>query len=188
MKKIFYNDLNPLNFTNPKIDQGYYQEIIDSINKLLNTMIAKHNKVFFVRFDLTYPQHGNYPNDNQHLSKFTEGLIRHLNRKKYDPKYLWVREQSSSINHHYHFIMLLNGNKTQNPYGLFEKAQSLWGQRLNVDGSGLVHFGECRMIRRSSPEYKSSLQECMDLASYLAKVYSKGNVAPRVRQMGKSKC
>ena len=173
-------------YNSHKMDKGSYQEILQSIDDLLTTMTNRHNKVLFIRFDLTYPQNNSYPNDNALLSRFIETLQLHCKRRQLDPHYLWVREQASSDHHHYHFIFLLNGNKIQNPYGFFNKATDLWGKCLNVDTSGLVHYGTNLMIRRNSPEFNLTLQGCFTGASYLAKAYSKGNAPPGVREMGMS--
>lgn len=188
MRKIT-NDNTHLKYSiykSHKNDQGSYQEILQSMNNLLNTMITKHNKVLFVRFDLTFPENGIYYYDNALLSRFIEALKVHFKRRSLDPHYLWVREQASSDHHHYHFIFLLNGNKTQSPYGIFNKATDLWGKCLNTDASGLVHYGTYLMIRRNSLEFNQTLQECIKHASYLAKAYSKGNAPPGVREMGMS--
>jgi len=174
------------NYTSHKKDQGNYQEILQSINKLLTTMTNKHNKVLFVRFDITYPQEGLYPNDNKLLSRFIEALKVHCKRKNLDPHYLWVREQASSDHPHYHVILLLNGNKTQNPRGIFNKASELWGNCLDVDASGLVHYGTYLMIKRNTPEFNQTFQDCFSHASYLAKAYSKGSAPQGVREMGMS--
>ncbi|MDD2389219.1 MAG: inovirus-type Gp2 protein [Desulfobacterales bacterium] len=169
-----------------KNEQGSYKEILEPIDNLLKTMINKHNKVLFIRFDLTYPQYGNFSNNNELLSRFIETLTVYWKRKKIDPLYLWVREQATSDNHHYHFMLLLNGNLIQNPFRVFEKAEELWGRCLGVVGKGLVHKGIDLMIRRNTPEFEQQRQDCFKHASYLAKVYSKGSAPPGVRGMGMS--
>ena len=180
------NYLNPSNYKPHKNEKGYYQEVIKATKNLFSTMANKHNKVLPIRLDLTYPQYSDYPNDKVLLSRFIESLILHCKRKGLDPHYLWVREQASSKNHHYHVILLLNGNKIQNPHGVYNKATELWGKGLNTDAAGLVHYGTHIMIRRNAPDFEQTYHDALSLASYLAKAYSKGNAPKGAREMGMS--
>lgn len=174
---------------------GCYTPILDGIYRLISGMVEKHNKVYFLRFDLRFPVNNSYGSDNTVLSRFTEALIKHYNREKLDPKYLWCRERVNSENSHYHFIFLINGNKVQNPYGVLNKATDLWGKCLQVDASGLVNFcmgqegyGENgTMIIRNSADFNEKFGLCFYRASYLAKVYSKGNRPKGIREYGMSR-
>ena len=173
MKKINFN--------------GDFEEIHLSINHLFDIAIRKHNKILFIRMDLRFDDTSIYPYDNNLLSRFMEALTLHCKRRDLDPLYLWVREQVTSINHHYHLILLLNGNKIQNPYGIFYKATELWGNCLNTDATGLVHYGSHIMIRRNTVGFEHSYHEALELAGYLAKSYSKGRAPKGVREMGMSR-
>lgn len=166
---------------------GDYEEIHRSIYNLFDEAIRRHNKIFFIRFDLTFNANIDYPSENQLISRFMEALTLHCKRRELDPLYLWVREQARSSNHHYHVLLLLNGNKIQNPYGIFNKATELWGMCLNTDAAGLVHYGTDIMIRRNGNDFDHTYNEALNLAGYLAKSYSKGEAPKGVREMGKSR-
>ena len=166
---------------------GDYAEILQAFDNLFNVAISRHNKILLIRMDLRFNDTFIYPYDNSLLSRFMEALTLHCKRLGLDPLYLWVREQVTSNNHHYHLILLLNGNKIQNPYGIFNKATELWGNCLNTDATGLVHYGPHIMIRRNSVGFEHSYHEALKLAGYLAKSYSKGRAPKGVREMGMSR-
>lgn len=79
--------------------------------------------------------------------------------------------------------MPVNGNASDNPHSILEKASSLWGRALGVDPAG--HVQRCDkdrngnrqengiMIRRGSPDKAAQRAKCKQQTSYLAKVYSK---------------
>ena len=91
-----------------KNNQGFYVEILQALESLLNYMTQKHRRVYFTRFDLTYPANSAYPNDNVLFSAFLDSLIHYYKYKKCDPKYLWVREQSTTGQSNYHLILVLD--------------------------------------------------------------------------------
>ena len=181
-------------------DQGFRTVILDKIWGLLDYMTKHHGKVFFTMFELNYPANslGMYPEDNDAISKFSEALMRHYgqDRRGYDPKYLWVRERSSSNQYHYHMIVLLDGNKCRNAHGIHEKAIELWGLRLGRDANGLVQlcrshvhdngYGGVQLIR-NSPDYQQVFDHCFQCGSYFAKAYSKGFSAAYVNEYGCSR-
>lgn len=120
----------------------------------------------------------------------------HCKRRKYDPKYLWVRESSETGQPHYHIMILLNSDIIQNAYGLLGKATELWGRSLNIeDASGLVHlcladendrYGGVKIIR-NDPGFQQVYDKCFERASYLAKCYSKGNSPGYVKEFACSR-
>lgn len=182
-----------------KNNQGFYREILQAIESLLNDMTMRHGKVFFSMFVLKYPADSasTYPSDNSLLSRFIEALTLHCKRKKSDPRYLWVRENSTTGQVHYHIILFLNGDLIQNAYGILQKATELWQGCLGVgDGKGLVHlctsdeeyaqYGGIKIIRNDSG-VQQVLNKCFQVASYLAKRYSKGGLPPNVNGFGRSR-
>lgn len=182
-----------------KNDCGFYEEILQSIKLLLDYVIRKHNKVFFTTLVVKYPANSSsiYPIDNSLLSRFLEALIITYKRKGCDPKYLWVREQSNTGQFHYHLMLLFDGNKIQNAYGVLDYATRLWANCLMVEnGKGLVHLCELGddkfryggiMIRRFEWEYDTDYKKCFEAASYLAKRYSKGQSPAYVNEYGMSR-
>jgi hypothetical protein len=182
-----------------KNNQGYYVEILQVIESLLNNMTSSHGKVFFSMFVLKYPAGSAsiYPHDNSLLSRFIEALTLHYKRKKVDPKYLWVRERSDTGQPHYHFLLLLNGDLVQNAYGILQKATDLWARCLGIEnGQGLVHlcklgedyaqYGGIKLIR-NDPRLQQVQCTYYQLASYLAKRFSKGGLAPYLNGFGHSR-
>lgn len=186
--------------------QGFYVEILQMIELLLKDMIRRHSEVFFVRFDLRYPAGSSsiYPNNNDLVKKFVEAFIRKCKRKKCDPKYLWVRELSKkSGQFHYHFILLLNADHIQNAYELiFDYATKLWQRCLGIeDGKGLVQlaestennyyyddrYGGVKIRRYDKKNYQRVYEKCFEIASYLAKRFSKGSSPCYVNEIGHSK-
>lgn len=181
-----------------KNNTGFYEEILYSMNSLLADMNNRHNKVFFIRFDLSFPTdlYHTYPQDNSLLSRFLEALSLHCKRRNYDLKYCWVRETSpNTFQHHYHCFLTLNGNRVFSAYGLLPKIIEWWGRCLGVDAGGLVHlcvnqsgFNQSGgiMMSRTAPEFPLIYQEVFQIASYMAKSFSKGNSPKYVREFGMS--
>jgi len=205
MRKVFDGNMyngHELN-TSCKGHQGYYSEILDYIKILLDDMINRHSSVFFVRFDLRYPAGSSpmYPDNNDLVSRFSETFMLYCNRHGYDPKYIWVRELSKTGQIHYHFMLLLNGNIIQNAHQLIVGyATNLWQKYLRIeDGKGLVHLCDSKekdylyddkyggvKIKRKDPHFQQIREKCYQVASYLAKCYSKVGLPPHVKGFGRS--
>jgi len=201
MRDITHNPTHnghPLSYSS-KNDQGFYTEILRRIESLLEDMTQRHGSVFFIMLGLKYPSatYSQYPNDNALLSRFLEALTCHCKRRNYDPRYLWARERSTTGQVHYHLMILLNADYTQNAHGLLDKATKLWQRCLDIeDGSGLVQlcepnkvdgrFGGVK-IRRNDPHVQEVWDGCFQWASYLAKCYSKGNSPRGANEFGCSR-
>ena len=100
--------------------------------------------------------------------------------------YFWAREQAGSHNHHYHCLLLLDGRKIQNPYGVMKEAERLWGGVNHCSAAGLVHLSGHRMLRTDSPTYQEDIAACIFAATYLSKANTKGAAPSRVREYGYS--
>ena len=203
MRYVIHKDSylgHPLN-NSDKNDEGFYVEILHRIETLFDCMIKRRSSVFFTMFDLNFPADPSlsYPNDNGLISRFIEALTLHYKRLKYDPKYLWVRECPSSDRFHYHVMLLLDSNRTQNAHGILDKATELWQRCLGIDnGEGLVHlckpdkhninvYRDGVKIRRNATNFRQVYDECYQHASYLAKCYSKGSAPDYVNEFGCSR-
>ena len=196
MKNITYKDTYkgiPI-YNSP---EGSSLEILGKTKKLLDTTMRRHNKVNVARCDLSYPASLYAPDNNEDMSKTIEYLKLIFKRQKCKLYYIWVRELSSTGKQHYHLMLLMNGNKIQNPYGVLQKVNEIWGNRVYTGPApGLVHFCQPRnerpgnygiTIRRESYDCNQKYRECFLAASYLAKVYSKGEAPKRVREYGMSR-
>ena len=198
MRDVFYgNTYNgyDLNETR-KNDRGFNLKILQALESLMNYVTWRHGRVYFIRFDLTYPAGsvGKYPNDNELLKRFIEALTLYYKRQKHDPKYLWVRELSSTGQDHYHFVFILDSNLIQEAYGPFlDKVTDLWQRQLVIEnGDGLVElckkFGNGGVkIIKSSDDFHQVFKKCFKRASYLAKCYSKGESPAYVNEFGCSR-
>lgn len=197
MRKILYgNSYNGhIMSTSDKRNEGYYEEILDKIDSLLGDMIRRHEKVLFTTFGVNYPANsaGQYPEDNSLISRFMEALALHCKRRGYDPKYLWARESSSTDQTHYHVMLLLNADITQNAHGIFNKATDLWQGCLGIeDAGGLIHwrnddrYGGVK-IRRNASDFTEVFDHCFQRAGYGAKCFSKGDSPAYVNEYGCSR-
>ena len=181
-----------------KNSEGSYVEILHAADSLLTDMTQRHGRVFFTMFVVKYPanQAFLYPSDNSLLSRFIEALMLHCKRRNYAPKYLWVRECTENSQAHYHIMILLNSDYTQEAHSLLRKATELWGGCLNIeDARGLVHlcvaddndrYGGVK-IKRNAPEFPQVYGRCFERASYMAKCYSKGGSPSYVNAFGHSR-
>jgi hypothetical protein len=177
--------------------RGCHGEILDKLHRLFEHMLNTHNKVFFMRFDVRYPDGYPCPLDNTIFCDFIANFIKNRKREGLDPVYLWVREQPSNECPHFHCVALLNGNRTQSVYGHLEVAEYLWARALGItDGRGLIchcqpdpNSGRRQngiMLKRESPDFQSVLDEAFRWSSYLSKTSTKGMGPNNVREFGAS--
>ncbi|HIW01450.1 MAG TPA: inovirus Gp2 family protein [Candidatus Desulfovibrio intestinipullorum] len=186
-------------------------ELYQKAQALLEEYLERHSKVLPIRFDVRYPQDfqedkgdmnkTDFANDkeqvstidNNDISKFMAKLIQHYKRKKLDPAYMWTREQERSETPHCHGMLLMNGHKIQNPYGVFSKAEELWQKTIGSNQPGLIHHcnknpdGSYRkngeVFRRSEgiPEHVQRQ------ISYMVKPSGKGEPKDGLRDFGMSR-
>lgn len=184
-----------------KNEQGFYGEILQSLETLFEYMMKLHGRVLFSMFVLSYPagSASMYPVDNSLLLRFLDALMHHCRRKNHDPKYLWVRELSPKTGQvHYHLVLLLDYDNSRNAHAILLKANELWKRCLNVEyNNGLVelikidkneygYYGGGIQINRNDMNYRQVYEKCYELASYLAKRYSKEKLPPYVNGYGSS--
>ena len=187
-----HNNLPILNQSN----SGYSEEILDKLFSLLLTYMAKHCKGLFIRFDLHFEQTTVVDPSNHTLDRFLQLYKLRLRRQGLDPMLLWVREQSNEDrSQHYHLIVLVDGNKTQNAFPHLELAKEVWGNvNMKNENSSTVNFctqdryGNPQvngiMIRRSPDGIIQEFKRCYQWGSYLAKFETKGLAPMGVRETG----
>lgn len=149
-----------------RIQNVYYNLLIHSLQK--------HCRVFVMRIDVHLPQEMN----QSLIMDFNHRFIEKEKNAGYDPFYIMVRELSTEKNIHYHMVLFLDGNKTNNPYTHFQNARIVLG---NICGSyGCIN--ECNdgqrngiMLERNMTPY-SELYEVLRQISYLAKTKTKEDV------------
>ena len=163
-------DLSTIN-TTTVFTQAYNPAIQNRINVLLTSALTVHAQVLLIRFDVRYPLGYIAPVDNSLFQKFIETYRRYLDRNGFKPLYLWVREQNTSVNPHYHVFFLLEAIRYMPN---LNHADELWANVLGlpVGSKGLLHFCNPNgtMLRRDS---KSDATSAAGYLSYLAKDYSK---------------
>ncbi len=173
---------------------GCYEPILEQIERQLADMTGSHNKVFFMRYDNRFPSDFPPVHDNQAFLQFQADFMKHLTRQGLDPHYVAVREQSKEEHQHYHGIVMLDGNKTQNIHGHISTGEAIWRRKLGLPpGQGLID--DCTksrdgspqengiMLRRDDPEYEAKIDRCFHWASYLAKENQKSNTPDGQRQL-----
>lgn len=175
----------------------------------------KHSKCYVLRFDFHFPQQI----DKQPLTEEQRELysdpskrkemrmntlsyfIKKLKRKKLDPFYLCACERSQDASYeHYHLLLLLDGNKTNNVWGHLEELTKIWSANLELsteENGGLVQKSKIRnkndgsayngfLLNRTSVDFLSNLLEVLNFSKYLLKPEGKENVAFRKKITGSS--
>lgn len=177
--------------------QGKIEELIDEANE-------RHNKVLPIRMDFHFPQGYQHNGENEEIQKLHKRVSRRDRYRRTDSRYLTVREQNTSDCPHYHTLLLVDGNKHQNPRGIQEEVASIWLDIVGSDQKGIVNFCKhqegypippLEMIRRPSSRatgeqlekqtaaFEKARQVALDHADYLAKETTKGNAPDGVREM-----
>lgn len=173
----------------------------------------KHSKCYVLRFDFHFPQHI----DKQPLTEEQRELyadpskrkemrmntlsyfIKKLKRKKLDPQYLCACERSQDASYeHYHLLLLLDGNKTNNVWGHLDELTKIWSANLELsteENGGLVQKSKIRkngstyngfLLNRRSVDFLSNLLEVLNFSKYLLKPEGKESVAFRKKITGSS--
>lgn len=186
---------------------GCKESILQKIDQLMTDMSNRHSKVFFMRYDVRFPQGYDYPNDNELFSQFQESFIKNRKREGYDPAYIAVRECSREKHQHYHVALLLDGHKTQNIHDHIQTAERLWEKTLNlppkcentgratsyglIDDCMRTRQGQPQengvMLRKDDPEYERKYDQCFRRCSYLAKVNQKDSSPKHQRELFSSR-
>ena len=162
--------------SNGRVFLGYeMDERIQNIYyNLLLMSLQRHCKVFVMRMDIHLPQHLS----QFYIMDFNHRFIEKEKNAGYDPLYISVREFSSEKKTHYHMVLFLNGNKTNNTYQHFENARTVL---RNICGDyGCIN--ECNEGHRNGILLDRILTTYNDLCevlcqiSYIAKKEQKDNV------------
>ena len=147
-------------------DYGIYKEILLSFINQLDTSINLHKRVLFIRLDF----HINYHTaTNDKFSNFLKQIKQWITRNYGIDKigHQWVREQEKSKKQHYHLVLLLDGNKIQNPKKLNETIREKWGPR------GSIYIPENCYIYIDKHNVSKARPEAIYRASYMAKIRGK---------------
>jgi len=191
-----YQDMRVLTHEGPLIEN--YLEIL---LRVMNQARQDCPRIFAVRIDLLFPAEGymGYSGcDNACATSFISHLLWELDvaNTKYPHKmrYTWCREQVSSIHHHYHVLLLLNGQAYKG-LGYFGKSHGGGFDRDNLyhrivrawssaiawpleDMGGLVNVAtdsvtEKKYLWNFYQNDQAAFAEVFYGASYMCKAYSK---------------
>ena len=157
----------PINVTK---ESGCYDEILEAIIRELVAMLSIHSKVLAVRFDVSLHD---YTSDNEVISRFLKSLRRWIERS-YNSKlgYVWVREHDTAKKQHYHFLVIVNGDKAclASAYKIFERAEKI----AEIQQQHISRIWLCKgnaMVRRGDVK---AFSKVIERGSYLAKERTKG--------------
>jgi len=173
---------------------GFHGEILERTEQLLDHAVARSCKVYAVRLDFTYPEGYTMPPSNRIFSNCLNSLTQYLSRKKWLLGYIWRYELGEKSLGHWHLVLLLDGNRVQNSWGILNKATQLWGSALETEANGLVHLCQPNSPRshfhsgfqlcKHQPEYQDVRTDVLGWLSYMAKCSEYPNSV--LRQWGSS--
>jgi len=166
---------------------AFHSEILQRLQERLTWSCKRHSQILVFLLVIQFPE--NYPRDgnNRIFSRWMADFIRHIG--PFDPSYVWVREEcpESPGRFHFHLLVFLNGNETQNPWGHLQTAQRCWAKTLGIaDASGLISLCQPQSERsfqnsgfklvRNSSDFSAKFNEAFCYLSYLAKTDSKSPI------------
>jgi hypothetical protein len=159
---------------------GLYSDLLKPMFAQLEAMLSHYTKVHVLRFDLR--QYDHTPT-NKRMSVFNRRYIKWL-KHHYGFKrvgFIWVREQETADQQHYHYALLVDGQKVRYPAKLYERADKIWS---DMDGSAHLPKDAYYNVTRGNHE---EFQEAIYRLSYLAKTRSKGKRPPQTKDIGTSR-
>lgn len=159
---------------------GIYAHTMRAILGQLFAMLSHHNKVIVFRFDLASPD---YTDTNKNITDFLRRLSgrikNHYGLSRFG--YVWVREQEKAKSQHYHFALMLDGNKIQKPSLLWELVKTCWEFT-----DGRCWLPENAYYRLSRYSHHQTAEAIYRL-SYLAKGRGKGYKPDQTKNYGTSR-
>lgn len=175
---------------------------LESMNQVMQNAVSDHSRTLAIRVDLRLPSGINCPDvplayDNSVISRFVESLKaqikadqikrRRLNKRSFScsVRVIWVAERDSSMNNHYHIVILINndcydclGDITADKGNMAARIKKAWASALGIElhqAAGLVHFTDNGVFRLdvNSKTYNDDYCNLFYAISYLAKAKTK---------------
>jgi hypothetical protein len=165
------------------------EKYLDKTYQTIESALSQYPRVFATRFDLMFPSHmQNWPSTV--ISRFLDYLkadvesylkAHGMSIDKCKLRIVWAKERNSSMNSHYHVLMLFNrdvffksGRVDSDNANMVNRIESAWAKALNIPFGqyrGLVNFPANRdyKLDRNSPDFYPQLADLFYRASYLAK-------------------
>ncbi|AMF95117.1 inovirus Gp2 family protein [Vibrio fluvialis] len=202
----------PIQTTHGPLCIDYLEKIHDTIERALDD----YPRLMALRVDLKFPQLREREDLGYLMTDFIRSLqsqIDHSGRKRKREggrvhpckvRSIWVKERSTSINDHYHLVLLFNkdrfnwlGKTLSHPENLGGFIVEAWARVVGVDydeANGLVYFSKDKRkdsvvihrLNRHSSDFDDSFDELFKHASYLAKEDTK-HFGNRKRNFGCSR-
>ena len=173
--------------------ESYLQALLSTLEQAM----ARHPRLFVIRFDLRYPQDMQVDQftGNEVITRFFASLkakIKH-NRKQAkgncvyahetDVRYVWARELGQDGKPHYHVLLMLNrdafhalGSYRSSGMNTYKRIVAAWASALGLDSSddaeGLVHVAANGVWYLDRGDW-ATLNDVFQRASYLCKADTK---------------
>ena len=163
---------------NPK-KSGIETRILRPLLEQFEIMLSYHNKVFVWRLDIRLYE----PSLNSEIiTNFNRRFHRQIKRKYRVNRigFMWARETEKAKQQHYHYVLMLDGNKILNPHYLQDMASNILDD-LNASPHFVRRY---HMAKRSD---KESIDQATHHMSYLAKARGKGYREPQSKDYGGSR-
>ena len=145
---------------------GLYSDMLQKMLNQLFVMLEYHSKVHVIRFDLHQPT---YTETNNRITQFNRRLFKWI-KSNYEVKrigYIWVREQETSKQQHYHYALILNGHKVNYPQKIIQRVGEIWERMSGTDYTPKNCF-------YNIGQDEDTLQDAVYRISYLPKARGKG--------------
>ncbi len=179
-----------------KTQNTYISEYLDILDTVLEKAVKSHRRTFAVRVDLRLgnidPLFGYTDLMKRFIASLNSQIKAQQQRKAREGKrvrpnvlrYIWVKEQATAEQPHYHLILLLNRDvyhclgDFDSPKSLAFKIQKAWASALGYDVDEvcrLVHFpknGTCE-LDANAVDFDDDYERFYQRAKYLCKEYSK---------------
>lgn len=174
----------------------YRTEIIEALGEFLNYCLEKYSKFIVIRFDVRFPIYFNGDLTNYYISTCISYVVKKYSRQGYSPSYMWTREQNTSINPHYHCVLILDAQKVRSFYHVFKTVEDAWGRAIGMPANGLID----NCTKPNDPDYNGKIvrrdagiqamsaraQEVFNQCSYIAKDKYKPTEKDGIRNFGMS--
>lgn len=172
-------------------------EYLEKSWQVISRAKKEYNRLYAVRIDLHYPAGvlASGAEDNQVMERFKKAIESRIqacsNRKLIEGKrvhpcrvrLIWAREQDSSINPHYHVVLLLNrdryfrlGEYDPNADNLFSLVHAAWSsaiKRQTGGVEGVIHIPQNAGYCLNSNDGYAAEAKLFQRISYLCKLRTK---------------
>lgn len=178
-----------------KHENGLVINYLDKIYNTIDKAITEYPRTMAVRIDLRMSKSLLFDNSSvikNFIASLDSQIQADLNRKKRKGirvrackiRYVWVKERSTSLSHHYHLVLFFNKDvyhclgDFKSEGNLSHKIKKAWCRALDLDineGSRLVNFPDNGVywLDKNSRNFDDEFDSLFYRASYLAKLETK---------------